>query len=340
VSHYTGLPVLTLEQARAEDLPPAEHFADHTVFQTEPWLRVVNAIQPVRPVFARVMDGGTPVGRYTGLVLRRAGVPVLASPFPGWNTYHMGFNLEDGVPRAAAVRALQQFAFRELGCMHLEVMDRGIDTDTAREIGWAWTEFHGFVIDLRRSEDELLAGMTSDCRRCLRKAAREGVALEAVADPAGFVDEHYAQLEDVFAKQGLVPKFPKSRVAAVVRELGGTESLLLVRARDPLGRSIATAIFVASGDTSYFWSGASWRWGQSRRPNEAVQWFAMQHWRARGVDLFDMGGPADYKRRYGGTPYVTPWLRRSRYAGLEQLRNVARTAIKRRHRLRRSSLRD
>lgn len=322
---------LRLERTGPDEVRPAESFRDHTVFQTQPWLDVIvetQRAQGAQPVYARVVDGDRDVGRFTGLLLKKYGLPILGSPFPGWNTYYMGFNLDPGVERIDALRALRPFSFDELGCAHLEVMDRELPMEQAQQLGWPYTEFHGFEIDLSRPEDELFGGMTSACRRCIRKSERVGIGLEAATDPGQFVDEFYDQLQDVFAKQGLVPTYSKARAMSVVEHLAATNMLLMARARDPDGRSIATGIFVASGDTVFFWSGASWRWGQLLRPNEALHWFAMRYWKERGVSRYDMGGPADYKRKYGGNSFVIPWCRCSRYPGLELLRNVARRRTK------------
>ena len=55
-------------------------------------------------------------------------------------------------------------------------------------------------VDLRRPEEEIFGGMTSACRRCIRKAEKVGVTIEE-ADDLEFADDYYAQLRDVFAKQ-------------------------------------------------------------------------------------------------------------------------------------------
>lgn len=205
-------------------------------------------------------------------------------------------------------------------------MDRRLTEADHRQAGFRTVDFWGFEIDLSRNNNSLLATMSSPCRWSIRKAAREGVIVE-VADPDSFVDDYYPQFEDVMAKNGLVPTCGRSRVASLIRNLHPTGNLLLVRARDCNGTPIATGIFPAFNGTMYFWGGASWREHQHNQPNEALIWFAMQHWRAKGICLFDMGGGGEYKRKLGGTRIAVPWGRCSFMPGFETLRSTARGAI-------------
>jgi hypothetical protein len=315
-------PAIRLEPCDPGELPPPESYPDHTGFQLAEWVAFVAEAQGATPVYARVLADGEPAGRFTGLVVRRFGVPILGSPFPGWTTAYLGFNLEPGVSRAAAAGALDAYAFRELGCAHYELMDRHLGVGDAAALGLRHRSVPGFELDLTRTEEALLAAMTPACRRCVRKAEREGVTVEVATDP-GFAADYYAQLEEVFARQGLTPTYPRSRVEALLRHVLPGGRLLLLRARNAAGDCIATGIFPAANGLMYFWGGASRTAERGVRPNEAIQWYAMRYWQARGARRYDMGGGGEYKRKYGGAEITVPWVRRSRYPGLEPLRTGA-----------------
>ena len=94
--------------------------------------RVVAATQQADPVVARVLRGDEQVGWFTGLVVRRFGIRILGSPFAGWMTGPMGFDLDPGVSRREAAQALIRFAFKDLRCLHLEVIDRQAKDDDVR----------------------------------------------------------------------------------------------------------------------------------------------------------------------------------------------------------------
>ena len=71
------------------------------------------------------------------------------------------------------------------------------------------------------------------------------------------------------------------------------------------------------------WGGASWRQYQKFQPNEAIFWYAMRYWKARGMQTFDMCGGGEYKRKYGGRRIVVPWGRLSRFRIFSLARRAA-----------------
>lgn len=316
--------VLSLERVEVGEVDWAalDAFADRTVFQTREWLDFLVASQDGEPVVARIRDGPETVGWFTGMVVKRYGMRILGSPFQGWTSGPMGFNLVDGASRVDAFDALQRLAFKQLGCVHVELLDRRIGFDDAAGLSVGASDQHTFEIDLRRDEDEIFAAMSSACRRAVRKSEKVGVRVEQAA-AAGFAGEYYAQLEDVFAKQELSPPYPVERVQQLIDHVEPGGNLLLLRALAPGGDSIATGIFPVFNDFGYFWGGASWREHQILRPNEALFWHAMCEIKRRGAESFDLGGGGKYKRKYGVSEVTRPFLRKSRYPGLLNARNVA-----------------
>jgi CelD/BcsL family acetyltransferase involved in cellulose biosynthesis len=323
---------LTLERIAVADCDweRMDAFADRVVFQTRAWLEFLARTQHAEPVVAAVRDGGEHVGYFTGLVVRRFGIRILGSPFPGWTTESMGFNLIDGVDRRAAAAAAIPFAFRTLGCVHLELKDRRLERDDVP--GFASESTRTFEVDLSGDEEAIFGRMSSACRRAVRRGQKVGVIVEE-ARGTSFADEYYAQLVEVFARQSLVPPYGVERVRALIDSLEPTGRLLLLRARSSEGLPIATAIFPGFNRTAYFWGGASVREHLVLRPNEAMFWYAMRHWRAHGATVLDLGGGGEYKRRYGARELVLPFFRRSRFSGLDALRDIARWAVARRHAL-------
>ena len=298
------------------------------------WLQFILDTQTVSPVAAEVRDGGSVVGHFVGMTFSRFGVRILGSPFPGWTTDYMGFALAPGVPRWEALHALPPFAFGELGCLYLEVRDRHLTMEDGRRAGLAWESTSSFETDLGESEERLFAGMDGACRRCIRKAAKSGVSVEEARDDELFAAEYYAQLTDVFAKQGLSPSYGVDRVGALLRRLGPTGRLLRLRARGPDGVCVATGIYPRIADRAYFWGNASFRDGQHLRPNEALHWHAMRHWKTAGARLFDWGGGGAYKAKYGCRPIVVPRFYKERLPFLRSLRQQAGALFRRRQRLR------
>jgi len=219
----------------------------------------------------------------------------------------MGFNLLPDVPRREALRVLEAFAFRELRCSYLEVMDDNLSLEDGQSLGFSAHLYGGFRSDLTPSEDEILAGMTSDCRRRIRKSVKSGVTIEEASDD-DFAEEYYDLLKDVFGRQGLVPHYDLARVRKLIKHLQPTGRLLLLRGRNAEGRCIATIIYLGMNRLSYGWGAASSRKDQGDGPTEALHWHAMRYWKSRGMRWFDWGGSGKYKKKYGGTPIAIPWF--------------------------------
>ena len=302
-----------------------DSFPDRTLFQTKPWLEFIAESQRAKPIVLEVKIDRQPVGFFTGLTITKGGLRILGSPFPGWSTSYLGFNLMAGADRSALVEPLAKFAFRELGCWHVELMDRHLTVDHMDNLGWRGRNFNNTEIDLSISEDAIFDNMKGSCRTSIRKSEKSGVTVE-IAQDGEFPSEYYTQLTEVFAKQGLKPTHSIDRIHLLIRHLSHSGNLLLLRARNADGVCIATGIYPAFRDRMYFWGGASLREYQILQPNEPVQWYAMRYWKARGALACDMGGGGDYKLKYGGQPLIVPWRRKSRSVLVSGFRTLAQRA--------------
>lgn len=318
-----------------DDIPwdKLDQFADRTVYQTAGWLRFLSETQGATAVVAEITAGNAPQGFLTGLTFTRYGVPLFGSPFPGWTTMAMGFNLYPRVPRWQALEQSRRWLHKELGCAHFELTDLLLTAEDGARAGVPHRDLPTYVTDLTKSEEALFGDMTSACRRAIRKSVKSGVTIEECGGDGDFAIDYYEQLSVVFAKQRLVPTYDVERVRALIRNLLPTGNLLLLRARDPEGLSVATHISVGMNGRAQFWGGASYNFGLPLRPNQALQWHALRSWRERGFSLYDWGGGGSYKEQYGGTPSSIAGFYSSCFPGLGLLRSGAQVATKQRQRL-------
>lgn len=310
-----------------------DQFVDRTVFQTREWLSFLAETQHAQPLVLELRENGSLMGYFSGLTFRKFGIKILGSSFPGWTTPYMGFNLLPGASRSAALSAVRDFAFRHIGCHYLEISDPYFTSDDGQAQDLPTSYFKSYRTCLTDSEPEILKRMSKSCRWSIRTAEKKGVKFEEAHD-LEFADEYYQQLIDVFAKQHLVPTYSVDRIRALIRHLEPTGRLLLVRARDPQGKCIATGIFVGYNKIAEFWGNASFRAGQSFQPNEAMQWFAIRHWKNRGMEMYDWGGENPYKEKYGGVPFAVPRFTVARYKLLISFRDGAQKLFRGQQRLR------
>ena len=300
---------------------------ERTIFQSPAWHSFLQKTQEGIPIIAALRHGTETLGYFSGMIIKRFGFKILGSPFPGWMTDYMGFNLQKGVSRRSAIRALSDMAFNRLKCIHFEVMDRFVRFEDLTDLGFQIRTYSTFEIDLKKTEERLFGDMTSACRRCIRKAGREGVTIEEAQD-IEFAEDFYSQLEEVFGKRSLSPTYDLVRVRELIKNLLPTGQLLLLRARGPGGNCIATGIYPALNKTMHFWGGASWQKTQIFRPNEMLHWYAMRFWKKRGIETYDMGGGGAYKKKYGGAPIEVPWFGLSKYPWILAFRNFAKRAVR------------
>jgi hypothetical protein len=289
------------------------------------WLTFIEQSQHGEPVAALLKDGDETVGVFAGAIIRRMGARILGSPFPGWTTPYMGVDLLPGVSRREAMQLLVPFAWKELGCVHLEMMDRHLELDDLQDFRFQHRMFNTWEVDLGADEEGLLASFGVNARTHVRKSARHGVTIETVHDDdETFIDDYYSQLSAVFARQHLVPTYPRSRVEALIRNVPA-DRLLLLRARNADGVPIATGIFHAvDRERAYGWGLSSVHQFGRLHPTELLMFQAMNAWRDRGYRIMDLGGAGAYKQKYHPRPVDVPWIRISRYPFIPPLREAAR----------------
>jgi hypothetical protein len=309
-------------------------FPDQLTYHTEEWIRFIAETQDAIPVFAEVYEGPSLVGFFHSLMIRRFGLRILASPFPGWSTEYMGFNLLPGIPRWLALQALEQFAFRDLGCVYVEVADRAFTLQDGERAGFEQRLSSNYESDLTKTEQELFKDMTSDYRRRVRRAAEHEVAIEEAAGDDVFATEYYQQLEDVFGKQGLIPTYTLQTVRKFLQHLYPTGRLGLLRARNKEGRCIATIISHGIHKFAQVWGGASFRDSHYLSPNQALIWHALRYWRKRGAETLDWGGGGRYKEQYGCHQVPVIRLSKSRIPLLSRFRDRAQSIVRQQFRIR------
>lgn len=303
----------TFKSMALENVPWAalDNFEDRIIYQTLPWLKFLEKTQQAKPVIVEISHDRTVVGYLTLMSTKKMTLRILGSPFHGWTTGYLGFNLVPGQSRGPILKALPQFLADEFGCHYFQLGDYYLEPADYDASDYAIDHYQNFELDLSRSEDDIFKNMRPDGRQKIRKSARNGVLFEE-AQPDGFAEEYYSQLRDVFDRHRLVPTYGIERVTSLIDCLHPTGNLLLARAKSPEGESIATGIYASFNKTAFAWGWASWRqYHYQYSPNEGLMWFAIKHLKNRGCTWFDMGGWASYKKKYGTMQVTRPYLMRS-----------------------------
>lgn len=269
------------------------------IFQTIPWLEYVAQMQSAEPIVVSVKCDGVVKGYFSGLIVNKFGLRILGSPFRGWMTYFMGFNLMPDVSRNEILQAFPEFVFQNLQCHYFEIMDPCLEYSQVSDLSYQLDHLPWFAIDLTPSEDQIFSNMKDSGRRGIRKAIKNGLTVEEASD-IGFAEEYYAQYQEVMAKRSLKPTYGLEDVRALIEKVYPTGSLLMLRTKNQEGVCIATGIFVFLNRTAIFWGGASWQEYQSLRPNDLLMWHAMKAVKKQGATVIHLGGEAEqFKLKLG-----------------------------------------
>ena len=317
-----------VEEISRENLNIEEYynFQNKKLFTTIDWIDFVQEDSKATPVFLRIRDENRLVGYFTCAIVTKFGVRIAGSPFSGWSTCYMGFDVVPGINKLDLIPCVKEYLFKKKKVLLIEFTDRDIILEDARDAGYDASISNTLELQIDRSDEELFKVFKPDCRNFIRQFERRGAILEHVIPNDSFAEEYYRQLEDVFAKQGLVPTYSLAKVKCLLNHLTDGENVLCQQVRDPKGNIIATSIFLAYNEIFYFWGGASYRSGQCYRPNEYMLWNAIKYWRDKGYKCFDMVGVRDYKRKFGSCEVEYARILIARYPLIIALRNMAERA--------------
>ena len=147
------------------------------IFQTCAWLTFIAEAEKAEPVVASIISDGYLVGYFIGLIVCKYGLKILGSPFRGWGTYFMGFNLKQGVSRVEVLQAFPKFAFKDLGCNYLEIIDPNLAYDEKKGLTYPYKveALPWYAFDLTKSEDELFGICAKAATKTLNGRSRKAL---------------------------------------------------------------------------------------------------------------------------------------------------------------------
>ncbi len=143
------------------------------------------------------------------------------------------------------------------------------------------------VVDLRGSEDDILARMKQKTRYNIRLAAKKGVTVRTWDDLPGF--HKLMQITSARDGFGVHSLDYYRRAYSLFHPAGMAELLVAEYAGQPLA---ALMVFVRDG-RAYYLYGASSDAERNRMPTYLLQWEAMRWARARGAQEYDLWGVPD-----------------------------------------------
>jgi lipid II:glycine glycyltransferase (peptidoglycan interpeptide bridge formation enzyme) len=164
-----------------------------------------------------------------------------------------------------------------------------------------------YTIDLRQSEDEILAGMRSKTRQYIRKAEREETAI--VRDISGeYLSACYQVYEETARRAGF-GLHPRDYYETLFRSYLADRQYLYVAIRQ--GEVLSFLWMVCAGPFAVEFYGGVSNAGQEWKSNYLLKWHAIREMKATGYQVYDLNGRvnegiAQFKQGFG--PATTSWV--------------------------------
>jgi len=158
---------------------------------------------------------------------------------------------------------------------------------------------HTVMIDLRKTEDELLAEMRRQTRYEVRRAEKLGI--KVIVDNSEEIYKEFHQVQAETAKrQGFVP--PDLKTLLAEREAFGENASIYVAETDA-GEKIAYGLIVKGGKEGDYYEAASTELNRKMPGAYALLWRAMRDLKNEGYERFNLWGiapPNQPNHRYAG----------------------------------------
>ncbi|KAF0107035.1 MAG: FemAB family protein [Anaerolineaceae bacterium] len=143
------------------------------------------------------------------------------------------------------------------------------------------------LVDLRGSEDEILARMKQKCRYNIRLAEKKGVTVRPWTNVDGF---HKMMTVTGARDEFGVHSLEYYRRAHALLHGAGLAELLVAEYE---GKPLAALMACARGKSAWYLYGASTDEERNRMPAYLIQWEAMRWAKARGAEMYDLWGVPD-----------------------------------------------
>lgn len=288
------------EMIEINDIDEKEYnsFENKTPFTTIPWLKFLSEDKNAIPKIVRITRDGELIGYFSGLLFSKCGIKIFGSPFKGWTTNYMGFDLYNYDLISDLVKPTIEFIMKETKCVYLELVDRHLTEKDLKDSEFKIDVVKNLEVDIDKSDEEILKSIKKDCKEFIRQFERRGATIEEVEPDDEFLQNLYQQLCEVFSKQDLVPPYSLDKLKRCVKYLKDTGMMLCLSVKEPQGKVIASYIYIGLNKKCIAWCTSSTREFQRLRPNEYMVWYGIRKFRDKGYKVFDFSGPRGYKYKW------------------------------------------
>lgn len=242
------------------------------------------------------------VGAYAGVVetaKRGTYMAIAGGPILDWNNERLVKNVFDDIRREATKKDCVFVRVRP----QLELSEHSLDL--MRELGlerapmYLSVEFAG-VLDLKKSEEEILAGASQGFRRKLRKAAKNDI--EITAETSDEAISEFCHLEKLHAERQKYVAFSSSFLKKQYEAFRKNNEVIIYTARKD-GETLAQNFMIFYGPEASYHYGVSSELGTKYSAAPLLHMEAMKEARRRGCIRYNLWGivePDETSHRFYG----------------------------------------
>ncbi len=347
-----GMDRVSIREATKEEVASwdelVSRFDNYRVSHKLAWMRSLESSVKGRPLYLVYEKGTKVVGCLPGFLTTIGPLRLFGSPLQGWQTVSMGPAFDPCLVSTQELMApLIKFLEDSYSVHHVEMISSSLDHQILECLRFRNEPLPTYRARLFPGDHpRTMRSMKDSARRNVRRAIKLGLVAKFEEDES-FVDEHYDQLKEVFARGGNTIPFGKKRALEFFRHMKAGGNLLAVSVYLPDGgQNIATGMFTIEGKELLLWMWThrtQYRW---YRPTELMTWTVMKKAMEMGCETFDFMGRGDFKAKFGAELDLSKhrWVW-SRYEWLATTRNLAGRGYKwqqaiRGRMIRRSTLND
>jgi hypothetical protein len=256
-----------------------------TLFHTAFWTKIVGKTYGVKGQLLQIFRGDSPVGVIPIWTSSKAGLKIVGSPIRQTATHFCGPLCNPDINIDEVIESFYAFAIKELGASYVDItLPHTVEKNLSSE--WKIARPETFVLDLRKTEEEIWTSFEGRMRTAVRKAQKSSVDIQAVKCGGKEIGEFYKMLEGVHGRHGVRPVFPQSFYKHLL--IPSTSNAVLYGAIFE-NRWISMALILKFKNWMNYHSAASLREFSNLGANNFLQWHVIRNGLKEGVDFYDLG---------------------------------------------------
>lgn len=147
-----------------------------------------------------------------------------------------------------------------------------------------------WLLDLSKSEDELLQAMNKNHRNLINRCLREGIKIEKTQNRESI--GNFLKLYDITAQRHKFHKFSEKYVTAEFSAFAQNNQAMILSAQLPNSTLDSAAVIMYYGNMAAYRHGASLNTDKKLPTSYLIQWEAIKEAKARGIKLYNFWGIA------------------------------------------------